>query len=601
MIIEEQPQILQSTSVNNLYHQCTSIDKIFNDAILCRIIIYLTKSSMYRKLPILSKYFNNLMKTEPDLYSQYIIDIPYMVYTTKTSKLYGKIIHETNTIKIYNKLQLFHLKKTPNMNFENDNIHYLNVVDIDDNRTIASHDRVNENSGDTSPLINDTTYDINSLSLEFEINDIEDLNDNIPLKIWSSIPKWNFILNNINGQYNMNKNGLKSNEILNKILEKASSSIKSIIINKSNKNILINQKDIIYFATFDQLCYLQACNDFILTFLSYSNECNYILSNLLVIDFINIEENMINIINNNLKQLLILRLQFQDKNDDQTQSYSIILPKTLEFIQINGFDFNSTTYTLDFTNCTNLISVMFKESCLIRQELFDNIVCKAIQERIIWNETELIQCFIIDEVDREYNSCWYRYFASFNMSSFENSFFSISTNIPKIQYIRYIDDKNLSVVANKYKQNIVNKQEQYQIQHRTSRPITASPMLKYNNSLSIHDDEKDDLIPHFIDDSLYHNPLENVNLLNIKKINQSFNHPLYTILSNDKNDGLLWRLLLINKYKNNSKLLQLKLEQYSKLINMNIIKWVKSLGYKKPYLPFVNFSIPNRYSQDSQL
>ncbi len=69
---------------------------------------------------------------------------------------------------------------------------------------------------------------------------------------------------NDNKYINQNR---KWNEILNKLLEKASSSIQSIIINKRNINTNITPNDIIHFATFDQLKYLNATNDFIMTFL----------------------------------------------------------------------------------------------------------------------------------------------------------------------------------------------------------------------------------------------------------------------------------------------------------------------------------------------
>ncbi len=107
------------------------------------------------------------MKTNTCLYFEYTFDIPYEVYTSKTSNLYGKIIHETNTIKIYNKLQIV---KEYNG--------YLNVVDIDDNRTIGSNDIGDISNESNQSLLN--TYDIDSIDLEFEINDIEDLNDAMP-------------------------------------------------------------------------------------------------------------------------------------------------------------------------------------------------------------------------------------------------------------------------------------------------------------------------------------------------------------------------------------------------------------------------------------
>lgn len=533
---------LSLLNINNLYYRSTSIEHIFDKNIICNIIIYLSQSSMYRKLPILNKYFNNLMKTEYIIFNQYTVNIPYTIYTKKTTKLYGKIIHETNTIEIY------------------------------------------------------TNSDYTNINLEFEINDINDLNDNIPLKIWSNIPKWNFQINK-NIETNDKKNDIKkTNEMLIKILEKASSSIKSIIINKGNENIIISQNDINIhlISSLDNLYYLQASNNFILTFLDFSNECTYILANLLCIDFINIEENMINVINNNLRKLLILRLRFQDKNDDQTQKYHIKLPQTLEFIEINGFDFNSTTYLLDFSNCHNIICIKFYNSTIIRKELFDNIIINAIQQRIIWNESILIQCFIIDEIDNEYNSCWFRYFSSF---SFKNNHF-FSSNIPKIKYLKYMNHKTISIVNNHHNHNRYNKQKNIVENNRTSKLhqiiTTSSPILKkYNDSLSIHNDD------HNHDDP-YYNPFDhdNIKLINIKHI-LSNTYPLYSILSNDhSNDNLLWKLLLENKYKFNYKHFKQKLQIYQQLHSMNIIKWIKTLGHKKPFLPFVNFSIPNKYSDD---
>ncbi len=140
---------------------------------------------------------------------------------------------------------------------------------------------------------------------------------------------YTFEANDINKYIDQNR---KWNEKLNKLLEIASSSIKSIIISEENINTKINANDIILklFAIFDQLKYLNA-----------TNECNYMLSNLLCADLININYNSINIINNNLQTVLILSLQLENneniiiiENDKNKNNIIIILPKTLEFIQI---------------------------------------------------------------------------------------------------------------------------------------------------------------------------------------------------------------------------------------------------------------------------
>eukprot|EP00483_Globobulimina_turgida_P008239 UN08255 len=76
----------------------------------------------------------------------------------------------------------------------------------------------------------------------------------------------------------------------------------------------------------------------------------------------------------------------------------------------------------------------------------------------------------------------------------------------------------------------------------------------------------------------------------IVKINEmicSENEEFCLILDDKNNDGLLWKLLLMNKYKycglgdadDNNKFVQERVSMYKQWFNMDIAKWIYHLGY----------------------
>eukprot|EP01083_Nonionella_stella_P087312 242833_1 len=278
--------------------------------------------------------------------------------------------------------------------------------------------------------------------------------------------------------------------------------------------------------------------------LIYSNVLN---SNLLYLDLTGRKSNGIHILSHALQRLdglLALRIDiYNTLGMLDNEAYSVItFPKNIEFLQIENFNYYSTYHTLDLSQCKQIIAVCFKENkrrkyvlnmetnpFSIAMDLYhkrSNTTPKhgneeqqellSVCECVRWPMDDYhVECLLFDHSKRAQSArSLYKYFDSFKIKLHAES---NARNIP-VKYIRYVRDLF----------------------------VTQCDRYAYGHSSSI--------------DIISRNKNKPVNCV---------------VLDGNNNDGLLYKLLIMDKYKalKDTTFVQDRIAMYNEWFAADIAKW----------------------------
>lgn len=379
----------------------------------------------------------------------------------------------------------------------------------------------------------------------FAVQNKSDIDSNYPF-IWYCTRKLHIIPTTIFSTkiHNSDNRGTHNNGIVN-ILKKIVSNAKSLEINDEFQDIK-SDKLWMDWISLDELFHIHSISNALI----YSNLLNY---NLKYLDLTGSKSHGPKILNNKLSQLNGLLALKIDVNNTLGMIYSnqiqiLSFPINLEFLQIENFNYYSTTnnYILNLSQCDKIVAIAFKQvknrKYILNNDdnpwsfaryLYNNKKSKAADNKydllslaqcIQWPSTSkhaFIGCLLFDNSHYAQSiQSLYKYFDSFTIDLDPKTKDSqFNTNRINVKYIRYI-----------------------------------------------HDFEKED-------DDKSEERVENIIYKNREK--------RYCVVLNWRNnDGLLWRLLLIDKFKNckDEEFIKDRISMYNKWFELDIAKWIYHLG-----------------------
>lgn len=480
--------------LNHMYFKIMPIDIIFSDDIICAIIQYLSINFMYNKLFVINKHFNDLMRSNPILYQQYIIKLKFC---SKINTLYFNISHSTKSINI-------------------------------------SHFMENENY--------------------FPIQKPMDITSKYQF-IWFCTKRLHIIPTTIFSTTLYNEQQATNNNGVVEILKRIISNAKSLEINDEFQNIK-SDKLWMDWLSLDELFHIHSISKDLI----YSSLLNHNLK------YLNLTGNRTRgptILSQKLLQLnglLALKIDINNTFPFSNKVTIISFPINLEFILIENFNYYSTSnnYILNLSQCKSIIAISFKQVknrkyILNNQDnpwsfaryLYDNnktkkrennkydilSLCQCVEWPLNDSPIRNIGCLLFDNsLHAQSIQSLYQYFDSFTIDLPIN------------------DDSESNANNNNNKKNINVKYVRY-----------------------IHEFEKGENN----DDNIY-KPIQT-----IIKNNKCDNNIKYCVALDWKNnDGLLWKLLLIDKYRGyiQKSKIDKKIAMYNKWFNMDIAKWIYHLG-----------------------